>query len=296
MERLRFYRRNFAEWQELGLDEDSIIADPLFVDPDRRDFQLQADSPAFELGFQPINVQEVGLYGDPEWVREASHSRCAVTPLPKEPEPPQPLTVSDDFEETPIGQSPAQAAISGAEQGGSIAVSAERAAAGQRSLKITDSKSLQPTWQPHFYYQPHLTTGRVRQSFDVWLEPNNQFFTEWRDNAEYPKNVGPSVQFDGKGQISVGGKVLAIVPTQRWVRVTLEAEVGKAAPRNFRLTITPRGKDTHVFDGLPFSGSDFAQLHWLGFSSTATADTAFFLDNLQIERIGANSEAPAEAK
>jgi hypothetical protein len=85
--RLRFYRRDFAQWQALGLDRDSLIADPKFVDPERRDFQLTADSPAFALDFHPLNIQQVGLYGDPAWVAEANHAHCAVVPLPSLPPP-----------------------------------------------------------------------------------------------------------------------------------------------------------------------------------------------------------------
>jgi hypothetical protein len=33
------------------------------------------------------------------------------------------------------------------------------------------------------------------------------------------------------------------------------------------------------------SGEQFSELHWLGFSSTAMADTVFYLDNLRIRRI-----------
>jgi len=81
-DRLQFYRRSFSAWQAVGLDRESLVADPLFVDPARRDFQLAPDSPAWDLGFQPLNIQEVGLYGDPAWVAEANHSQCSVTPLP----------------------------------------------------------------------------------------------------------------------------------------------------------------------------------------------------------------------
>lgn len=47
-------------WKEKGLDKDSLVADPLFVDPDKGDFTLKADSPALKLGFVPIDVSKVG--------------------------------------------------------------------------------------------------------------------------------------------------------------------------------------------------------------------------------------------
>jgi len=47
-------------WKEKGLDKESIVADPLFVDPDKGDFTLKPGSPALKLGFQPIDVSKVG--------------------------------------------------------------------------------------------------------------------------------------------------------------------------------------------------------------------------------------------
>jgi len=283
-DRLRFYRRSFAEWQALGLDRGSQIADPLFVDAAGGDFRLKPESPALKLGFRPLDISRVGLYGEEAWVREAGHARCRMSPLPPPPAPPEPLQLNDTFEATPAGSHPAHAEVSGEESGASIVVSQQRAASGKRSLKISDAKTLQPTWQPHFFYQPHITEGAVRQSFDVWFDADAEFFTEWRDTAAYPNNVGPSVRFDGSGSVRVGGRTLTTIPSRRWARVEIEARVGKGSPRTFKLTVTPAGQPPQVFENLPMAGAAFVELHWLGFSSTAAADTAFFLDNLKIER------------
>jgi parallel beta-helix repeat protein len=51
----------FADWRAAGYDAHSLIEDPLFVAPERDDYALQADSPAFDLGFEAIDVSEVGL-------------------------------------------------------------------------------------------------------------------------------------------------------------------------------------------------------------------------------------------
>lgn len=280
---LRFYRRTFAEWQALGLDRHSRIADPRFIAPAQHDFRLHADSPALELGFHPIDTSRVGLYGDPSWADEANHRNCPVRPLPPPPSKPKPLQVDDGFEETPVGSHPAQAVVSGEEQGASIVVSPDRAAEGRRSLKITDSSTLKPSWQPHFYYEPHLTTGTARQTFDVWFSTNAQFFTEWRDTATYPKNVGPSLRFDGDGRVSAGGRLLARVPPESWVHIEIEAGLGKTAPRTFRVTLKRSGQPPQVFRDLPMSGNDFREIHWLGFSSTAEANAVFYVDNLRIQ-------------
>ncbi|MFC1737715.1 right-handed parallel beta-helix repeat-containing protein [Planctomycetota bacterium] len=53
----------FEDWQKRGFDTHSIIADPLFVDPENDNYSLRPDSPAFELGFKPIDLSRVGLRG-----------------------------------------------------------------------------------------------------------------------------------------------------------------------------------------------------------------------------------------
>lgn len=50
----------WAEWRQAGLDTASIIADPLFTDPAKRDFRLKPGSPALALGFKQIDLSTVG--------------------------------------------------------------------------------------------------------------------------------------------------------------------------------------------------------------------------------------------
>lgn len=47
-------------WCPLGYDTHSIIADPKFADPLKFDFRLAEDSPAFEIGFRPFDLSDVG--------------------------------------------------------------------------------------------------------------------------------------------------------------------------------------------------------------------------------------------
>ena len=49
------------EWQELGFDSHSVIADPLFVAPEQDDYRLKPETPALKLGFQPIDVTKIGI-------------------------------------------------------------------------------------------------------------------------------------------------------------------------------------------------------------------------------------------
>jgi hypothetical protein len=51
---------NLAKWHERGHDVQSIFADPGFVDLKDGSFELKEDSPAFKLGFKPIDISTVG--------------------------------------------------------------------------------------------------------------------------------------------------------------------------------------------------------------------------------------------
>ncbi len=53
----------FEGWKNIGFDTHSIITDPLFVDPENDDYSLKPESPAFKLGFKPIDLSKVGLRG-----------------------------------------------------------------------------------------------------------------------------------------------------------------------------------------------------------------------------------------
>ncbi len=50
----------WEQWRERGHDRNSRMGDPLFYNPQKGDFRLRRNSPAFELGFQAINLSKVG--------------------------------------------------------------------------------------------------------------------------------------------------------------------------------------------------------------------------------------------
>jgi hypothetical protein len=61
-----------AEWQANGWDENSLFADPLFVDPANHDFHVRPESAPLKLGFTNFEMGKWGLTeGFPEkWLSE----------------------------------------------------------------------------------------------------------------------------------------------------------------------------------------------------------------------------------
>ncbi|MBU2950890.1 right-handed parallel beta-helix repeat-containing protein [Tamlana agarivorans] len=47
--------------QKFGWDENSIVADPLFIDPANGDFRVKAGSPAFDIGFKNFPMDQFGV-------------------------------------------------------------------------------------------------------------------------------------------------------------------------------------------------------------------------------------------
>ena len=83
--------QQWAEWQKLGLDVHSVVADPQFVDPEHDDYRLKPTSPALELGFKPIPMDEIGPYESPlraSWpITEAKGAREHPLVLEQQPAP-----------------------------------------------------------------------------------------------------------------------------------------------------------------------------------------------------------------
>jgi hypothetical protein len=56
----------WQSWQALGGDRQSVIADPKFVAPQKDDYRLAPNSPAWALGFRPIPLEKIGPYASPD--------------------------------------------------------------------------------------------------------------------------------------------------------------------------------------------------------------------------------------
>jgi len=68
---IRFTDKSFSEWQKSGKDIHSVIADPMFVNPDSFDFHFKNQSVIKKIKFVPFDYSKAGVYGSEEWKKLA---------------------------------------------------------------------------------------------------------------------------------------------------------------------------------------------------------------------------------
>lgn len=76
---IRFLNYSFEEWkQKTGKDKNSIIADPMFVDPENNDFRFKNIQNINKIGFKPFDYTHAGVYGDDDWVKKAEPDSAII--------------------------------------------------------------------------------------------------------------------------------------------------------------------------------------------------------------------------
>ena len=272
-----FQGASLSAWQARGLDQHSVVADPLFVNPSAYDFRLKPTSPALALGFKPIRMEGFGLQGPKEWVDLPLHVPNRPWVVPK-PQPPKPITTR--FDDLPLGSAPLDMHVYGEENGASIRVANRPDGLPGHCLKFTDAPGMRNAYDPHAFYIPNYKEGTATFTFDLWYEPAAEMFVEWRNNSS-PYAVGPSLYLHPDGRLTANGRELMVVPPRQWIHVVEVCRLGKQSDARWSLTIRVAGQAEHRFDDLPCS-PDFRTLDWLGFSSMATDTRVFYVNNIHL--------------
>lgn len=277
-----FAGRTFDAWQAEGYDVRGVVADPKFVNAAARDFRLRPDSPAFALGFAPVDVSTAGLYGDPKWVRlprAVQHRRyeAAVAPVKE-------LALRQGFEDEAVGDLPDFARVSEENTQAVVRVVASGVAGPSQCLRVTDGPGQRHAHDPHVYYDREFPEGSLRGAFDLRHEIGAVLSYEWRDwPSGQPLHAGPAVRVNADGSLVAGGKKLLSLPHGQWAHIEVRCNTGPSANAKWQLTVTLPGREPQRFADLPCSPS-FKRLSWVGFISMATTETVFYIDNVVVER------------
>lgn len=281
-EAFNFAGKSLEDWQAAGHETGSIIADPKFADPKADNFTLAPDSPAIKLGFKPFDYSKAGVYGDQAWKDEAASP--TYPPLRIAPDPP-PLSVHDNYERHVVGLPPTMGELHVEGKGDSILVTDETAAEGTKSLKLTDAPGLARSYYPHLVYRyMKYESGRVYNAFDLRVADDTNITYEWRDyTTRSPYITGPRISIRG-GKLQLPGGISIEMPADQWVRFEITADMPTEGGSRWSLCLKQPGAETVKYDDLPFATPDCHKLNWVGFTSSANYETAFYLDNFSLHQ------------
>ena len=273
-----FIGNTFTQWQALGQDAGSEIADPLFKDGINGDFRFSSTAAATAIGFHPFSFTNAGVYGDPVW-RAKSEQPSQPAALP-EPVSFASFNFSENFEELNPGAPVPNAGTYGVGGGANVIVTTNSPASGTRCLAVIGAPGLSQSYFPYFAYTPPNSAGSLSYAFSIRLATDSRLSYEWRDyNAAGSSYVtGPSFSFT-PGQLNVGGMSVA-VPANQWLRIQINVNTTNYIAKGWQLGLTKPGYATQWYTSYPSgSGTNWNQLNWFAWMDNATTATTFYLDD-----------------
>jgi parallel beta-helix repeat protein len=282
--RLELDGKGFDAWRSAGNDTDSIMEDPGFESLENRDFGLAPGGAWEKIGFVPIDMGRIGLYGDVEWT-----SKPATVSMKRDdpPAPPRkPEEIDDGFERSPSGSEPLRGFVIGR----SVSVSEEAAATGNKSLKLT-SETGEP-WRPYVYYEPNFYDGVIKFSVDIMRLEGAGLAIEMRDwhnnptfyQEESHPGSGVSIRVSTDGRLTASGQHLVTVSAGEWIHIDVGFSLGNQDRGVYTVAIAEPNGNTSVFDRIPYMTDGFQALNWLGFASWGLKGSSSYIDNIKLSR------------
>lgn len=275
-------KRAWEAWVKRGQDQGSLVADPMFVNPAKRDYRLKPASPAFGLGFKAIDLSTVGNYASPDrrtWPRPempVERDMADYAPLANMAQQP----ARRDYEDYAAGE-PERGAHAGNKGDCQALVTEEAAASGKRSMKFTDAAGLEQKFFPFITYPLDMEEGTLRMAFDFRWETGALMQLDWRDDP-YNFNMGPNLTTSADGWLSANGRKIVQLPAGRWAHVEIGCSLGPQAVGKYDLTIKLPDAAPQVCRDVACS-PEFKTLNCIVFMSVADGPTVFYVDNLEFK-------------
>ena len=281
-----FAGTTLAEWQKLGRESGSVLADPGFVDAEANDFRFVGGEPnaaVQSIGFKPFDFTRAGTTSAEQKKRAADYAWPEVRFAP-DPPPPPPFTLDEKFESLRNTAVPG-GVINAESVDGAFSILEE---GGNHFLRLTDSDRFKYSFNPHFYYHPSYTEGGADFSFDVRISSGAILHVEGRNLAS-PYRIGPSLRFvDGK--MSFRGANPCAIPIGEWFRVRVRMPLGEGRAKSGTvkvMKIAPDGGDGEPIlaeSPLEMIHDSWTTLNWLGFCGLGKSDAAIDLDNIELKQ------------
>jgi len=270
-----FFTQDFTlgQWQALGQEVGTVIADPLFTDPANFDFTLDPQSPAVtQTGFVPFDASDAGLTGDPAWTGGPDQLDHPPTTLPLAPEQ---IPYHFGFEEETLSEDWKVIASGNT----FVAPSTDNAHTGSRSLLMQDSAVAGDAAEPVAYLEPRYRFGQATLRFWVNLSNNARLAMEWRErNTNF---VGPNFIVDG-ANLRINGSGVTPFPRNEWVQIEITTTLGDESDGRFDLRMFRQGQGWQSFNNRAYRDSGFRRLDFLSYFNTSTSDTRAYLDEVEL--------------
>ncbi|MFO1483419.1 MAG: right-handed parallel beta-helix repeat-containing protein [Verrucomicrobiaceae bacterium] len=287
------------DWRKMGRDAGSLFADPLFENIAKRDFRLKPGSPAEKIGFKPWDLTLAGVRkADAAWLALAAKGHDYPTwDTDAKPWPAPPYKIDQDFEHTSLGMIGIRGAKYDREnKGESIGVTDETSSpftpGGKRCLKVQDAPGLKHTYGPVLdLYPTTWDGGTFHIEFDIMAQEGADWFFEIRGkNGDFGN--GPYVRWqNGKFSPGLGaGPAPFEVKANQWLHVTITATTGTTATattaaKSGTWTVSVTRQDGEKKGWLTFAARPgWTSASYMLFSSLSPKKTAFFIDNLKLEK------------
>ncbi len=274
-----FAGKPFSAWQAQGRDVDGRVVQEALPAS-----QEDAVKRLIELGGERLELAAeafatAGLVGDAEWTAlPGKYPPRRDDEIPSER--PSEFFI-EDFEKVSLGSKPFRSMHAVPEQT-ELAVTDEQAASGSQSLKVTDGPG-QPSFCPHWAYEPTVRDGVVRIAFDLMLPSEGAcaISLEARDWSQHAYRTAMRVAFAPDGTVTAGGRTVGKLPLGEWAHVACTLGVGPAKEAGFEVVVQSEDGNELRASG-PVSDGAFEVLTWLGFSAEGEEAGTCYIDNLEV--------------